>query len=81
MKEVEGKADKPQEERSLPKKKPAPQKAGKPCGKGLEPEDLEGNFRVKRRRKGEACELRFSSSMLSEGLKRKFAHLCQQDGG
>ena len=37
--------------------------------------DLEGNFKVVRRRKPQACEPSFKRSMFSAGLKRKFAHL------
>ena len=41
--------------------------------------DLEGNFKVVKKRKP-AFETAFRASMLSAGLKRKFAYLCQNDG-
>ena len=82
---VEGKSsdtEKPSEDKkNLLDGKPQP-KVGKPKVKRQEPEDLEGNFKVARRKKVGVgvCEPQFRSSMLSTGLKRKFAHLCQNDG-
>ncbi len=42
-------------------------------------EDLEGLLTERRRKKTKASEPSFRPSMLSAGLKRKFAHLCQDD--
>ena len=42
-------------------------------------DNLEGYNKISKRRKSKACEPFFSINMLSAGLKRKFAHLCQQD--
>ena len=69
-------------EENLLEEKPKP-KVGKPRVKRPEPEDLEGHYKVARRKKVGVgvCEPRFSSSMLNTGLKRKFAHLCQNEGG
>ncbi len=47
--------------------------------KAYEGYDLEGINTEKRSRKASLCEPVFRSSMLSAGLKRKFAHLCQED--
>ena len=44
-------------------------------------DDLEGHFKTNRKRKLQACEPRFSVNMLSAGLKRKFASLCQTGEG
>ncbi len=43
--------------------------------------DLEGLLTEGRRKKTKATEPSFRPSMLSAGLKRKFAHLCQEDTG
>ena len=43
--------------------------------------DLDGLFQEPRRKKPRICEPVFKASMLSPCLKRKFAHLCQKDGG
>ncbi len=42
-------------------------------------EDLEGNFADKSCRRSSSSTPVFRASMLSAGLKRKFAHLCQND--
>ncbi len=44
-------------------------------------EDLEGLLTEGRKKKPKASEPTFRPSMLSAGLKRKFAHLCQNDAG
>ena len=62
-------------EKKLPEKPKA--KTVKSKARGVEQEDLEGNYRVPKRRKQKVCEPVFRVSMLSAGLKRKFASLCQ----